>query len=134
MSYSFISLRYLHITSPICSFVTVSSLDLLTALHQKSTSAASNIRFVISLIDYIPQLHVIIFFIMVLYIGLLLLLFVFLSKSVPFSGFFQRIRSNVSSLVISTPKYLYFMKHLISCPFSSVKLRCSPPTHMYSVL
>ena len=48
------------------------------------------------------------------------------------SGFSSFIAvSNVHSFVISTPRYLYFSQHLISCPFSSVKFhRSSSDTHI----
>ena len=103
----------------------------------------SNIRFVVSLFGHISQLHVITLFLMVLHIILLLLLFMFLFQSIPFStvmAFFpSRFRSfiavsDVLSFVISTYKYSYFTQHLISCPFSSVKFRYSPSTHMYCAL
>ena len=67
------------IISPICLFVTLSSLELRAALRHKSISVASNIHFVISLSSHISQLYVVILFIMVSYISLLLLLFMFLS-------------------------------------------------------
>ena len=64
-----------YIISLIRSFV-ILCLDLLAALPEKSTSAASNVRFVVSLIEIISQL-----FIKVLYVSILLLLFMFISQS-----------------------------------------------------
>ena len=131
------------IISLILSFVTLSSHGFPMTLQQKSISVAFNICFVVSLFGHISQLYVIIILIMVLYIILLLMLFLFLSQSIPFAtvmAFFSSrfqsslVVSNVPSFVISTSKYLYFVQHLISCPFSSVKFCCFPLTHMYSVL
>ena len=80
---------------------------------------------------------------MILYINLLLLQFLFLFKSIPFttvtaffpSGFRSFIVVfNVRLFIIFTPKYLYFAKYLIYYPYLSVKFRCTSPTHMFSVL
>ena len=94
----------------------LSRLDLPTALHQKSISVLSNIRFVVSLIDRISHSHlyVITLLIMVSYISLVLLLFMFLSQSIPFgtvmaflSSRFRSLitMSNIPSFVFFTPKY-----------------------------
>ena len=108
------------IISLIPSFVTLSSLALPAALRQKSISAASNIRFVVSLIGHISWLHVIILFIKVLYVSLLLLLFMFLFQSILFSTVMRFFPSrfcsviavsDVPSFVISTHKYSYFAQH-----------------------
>ena len=62
------------------SFVALSSLDLSAALHRKSISGASNVRFAVSLIGHISQLYMIIVFIAVLYLSILLLLLVSMPK------------------------------------------------------